>query len=663
MQWLDWLLVVFPLAVLIGISLYAKRYMRSVADFLSGGRLAGRYLLSVAKGEMAVGAVCFVAGFEATVHSGFTLTWWSWVNFPVMLLVAVSGFVVYRYRETRCMTLAQFFELRYSKTFRIFTGILGFGAGVVNFGIVPAVSARFLTYFMGFPPEIELFAIKFPTYILLMATMLGLTVYLALSGGIITLMITSCVEGMFSNIFYLVIIFGLLAMFSWSDITQVLVDRPAGHSLVNPFDSFSLTDFNVWFVLMSMTVSIYGTMAWQNQSAFNSAAITAHESRMGNILGRWRELGKAAITPLLVICALTFLQHPSFTSASAAANAEISSIADARIQGQMQIPIALEYLLPMGIKGALCIVMLMGSLGGDGSHVHSWGSLLIQDIIVPLRKKPLTPEQHVSLLRWAIIGVAFFAFCFGICFRQTEYISMWWQVTMALYVGGAGAAIIGGLYWKKGTTAGAWSALISGSGLSTCGILARQMYGERFPLNGMEISFYASLIAIFLYIIVSWLTCRENFNMNRMLHRDADSLETKKAGAGKLSWGKLLGIDEHFTRGDKWVAGLVFAWGIAWFGVFAVGSIWNVISPWKTSTWLTFWHITAIGIPVVLAVVTTVWFIWGGAKDMWELFARLRTEKRNARDNGMVVNHQNLDESLSPRDERTASPESETMVR
>ena len=34
---------------------------------------------------------------------------------------------------------------------------------------------------------------------------------------------------------------------------------------------------------------------------------------------------------------------------------------------------------------------------------------------------------------------------------------------MAVYVGGAGAAIIGGLYWKKGTTAGATSALFTGS--------------------------------------------------------------------------------------------------------------------------------------------------------------------------------------------------------
>src|SRR5471030_1305485 len=98
---------------------------------------------------------------------------------------------------------------------------------------------------------------------------------------------------------------------------------------------------------------------------------------------------------------------------------------------------------------------------------------------------------------------------------------MWFTVTQAIYTGGAGAAIIGGLYWKKGTAQGAWAALLTGSGLSVGGIIARQIYGDQFPLNGMQISFFATLAAIAVYGLVSLLTCREDFNMDRMLHRGA----------------------------------------------------------------------------------------------------------------------------------------------
>src|SRR5258707_12691944 len=51
MQLIDWLLVVIPLAVVFGFAVYTNRYVKSVADFLSAGRCAGRYLLANAKAE------------------------------------------------------------------------------------------------------------------------------------------------------------------------------------------------------------------------------------------------------------------------------------------------------------------------------------------------------------------------------------------------------------------------------------------------------------------------------------------------------------------------------------------------------------------------------------------------------------------------------------
>lgn len=77
MHLLDWILLIVPILFVLGIGIYAHRFMKSVADFMSGGRLAGRYLLAVAKGEMQAGAVVFVAAFEIISRAGFTWTWWS----------------------------------------------------------------------------------------------------------------------------------------------------------------------------------------------------------------------------------------------------------------------------------------------------------------------------------------------------------------------------------------------------------------------------------------------------------------------------------------------------------------------------------------------------------------------------------------------------------
>jgi hypothetical protein len=51
---------------------------------------------------------------------------------------------------------------------------------------------------------------------------------------------------------------------------------------------------------------------------------------------------------------------------------------------------------------------------------------------------------------------------------------MFFAITGAIFTAGAGAAIIGGLYWKRGTTSGAWAALIIGAVLSVSGIIIQQ---------------------------------------------------------------------------------------------------------------------------------------------------------------------------------------------
>jgi len=46
----------------------------------------------------------------------------------------------------------------------------------------------------------------------------------------------------------------------------------------------------------------------------------------------------------------------------------------------------------------------------------------------------------------------------------------------------------------------------------------------------------------------------------------------------------------------------------------------------------------------VIALVTTVWFSWGGIRGMRELFRRLKAERMDEQDDGTVINHHNLDE-------------------
>jgi SSS family solute:Na+ symporter len=330
------------------------------------------------------------------------------------------------------------------------------------------------------------------------------------------------------------------------------------------------------------------------------------------------------------VCAYVFLHHPDFAGRAAPVGGVLDTIANPQIQNQMRVPVALRFLLTVWVKGVFCATMLFAMLATDGAFMHSWGSILVQDVILPFRKKALSPQQHIRWLRWAISGVVVFVFFFSLLFRQTDYILMFLAITGTIYGGGIGAVVIGGLYWKKGTTPAAWTAMIVGSGLAVAGIVLRQL-DEKFPINGQWMYFIAMLSAIVLYVVVSLLTCREDFDLDKMLHR-------QPGAAVKRRWtlGALLGFDEHFTRGDKWVSGGLFAWGMFWFAVCIGGTVWNLISPWPVGWWARYWRITAVWVPLAIGGVTAVWFTWGGVRDLRRLFRSLRTVQRDARDDGTV---------------------------
>src|SRR5690349_19138298 len=143
MHWIDWTIVGALMAGVAFIALATRKYTRSVADFLSANRCAGRYVLCIANDLAGAGALSFVAYFELYYKAGFSAAWWGFVGIPLWLLITMSGWMTYRFRETRAMTTPEFLETRYSKRFRVAYGLVGWIAGAVAIGFMPAVVARF----------------------------------------------------------------------------------------------------------------------------------------------------------------------------------------------------------------------------------------------------------------------------------------------------------------------------------------------------------------------------------------------------------------------------------------------------------------------------------------------------------------------------------------
>jgi SSS family solute:Na+ symporter len=167
---------------------------------------------------------------------------------------------------------------------------------------------------------------------------------------------------------------------------------------------------------------------------------------MGSVLGNWRGFPQGLFLLFVPIILYTVMHHPDFTHIATSVESAISGAGNEAIQSQLRGPLVLARLLPVGLMGAFAAVMLAAFISTHDTYLHSWGSIFIQDVIMPFRKKRLSQKQHLRLLRWSILGVAIFIFFFSLLFQQSEYIFLFFAITGAIFAGGSGAVIIGGLY-------------------------------------------------------------------------------------------------------------------------------------------------------------------------------------------------------------------------
>jgi len=694
LTFIDWAIVSIVVIFMIFSVSIGKRLMRSVSDFLVAGRTAGRYVVSVASGVAGLGAITVVNYMEMNYIAGFSLSWWGMTSALIILFITVSGWVIYRFRQTRCLTLAQFFEMRYSRRFRIFTGLIAFVAGLINFGIFPAVGARFFIYFCGLPLSFDMMGFEVGTYPLLMIILLLISLYFVFTGGQIAVIIADFFQGAFINIVFVIIILFLFFSVEWGQVQDALVEAPKNiareeisrqvenpefllldveqqqekekeiwdkhlnSSRINPFHTGHVEDFNFWLFLIGIIGVMYGTMSWQGTQAYNASAKNAHEAKMGSVLSGWRGLPQTLFFLFIPVIAYTIMNHADFSTISGSVNSTLSGLDSDTLRSQVRVPLVLANILPIGLMGAFAAVMIAAFISTHDTYLHSWGSIIVQDVVLPFRKKPFTPKQHLLALRLAIFGVAVFIFFFSLLFQQTQKIALFFAITGAIFAGGSGAVIIGGLYWRRGTAAAAWSAMIVGASIAVNGIIMHQIPDEMLIIAS-ETTAYMVIIkesilllksingqiywgigmgfSALVYVVVSLLSRKKPFDMDKLLNRGKYAIkeETNIINKNPERGWKILGMGKEFTKIDKLIYIMNYVWTFGWTVVFIVGTIHNLSNEVSDDAWMQFWKIYLM-IHIFIAVISIIWFTIGGFRDLRIMMKRLKNPDRNHDDDGFI---------------------------
>ena len=249
---------------------------------------------------------------------------------------------------------------------------------------------------------------------------------------------------------------------------------------------------------------------------------------------------------------------------------------------------------------------------------------------------------------------------------------MFFALSGTIFLGAAGAIVIGGLYWKRGTTAGAWATLIVGLILALLGFvfvlgwtpiaeylmdscpniwhwLERfdpQLNTKDFLFTAFELFFFTEIACAITYVVVSLLTQKEKFNLDRMLHRGQYAIEKEKTLEDDLRipyWKKAIGYSKDLPLDDKLLIICAYSYAFLALGTVAFGTIYHMIYGISDKMWLAFWH-GYCWFFFGFLVIFTVWLSVGGFIEVKKLFSLLANAKRDDNDDGRVVDHHNLDE-------------------
>ena len=749
---LEWLIVIIPFGMIMGMAIYSRKFIRGVSDFLVAGRVAGRYVISVAGVESALGVITLVSLVEQKYATGFAMEFWGSLTLPTTMFLSLTGFCAYRFRETKSLSIGQFLEIRYSRKLRIFATSLRTFAEMLCNTIGPAVAARFFIYLLGIPHTINIFGWQAPTFMLLLAVVLALALILILTGGQISLIVTDCIQGLMSYPIFVIFTIYILVNFSWfGEITPVMVDRADGESFINPYDVENLRDFNLFALFSSLVCRPFTTAVWYGNGT-SGAGRTPHEQKMAGMLGTWRGGFSALMTMLIAISIITIMNHVNFLPQAHKIRQELTArVADEivvnpkakkaisdraaamqlpkqttqqRLQrennyetqfmtatreellknmnsdgeanqlfqqfrslyNQNMLPVAMKNMMPPVLLALFVLLMIMLMVSTDDSRIFASAATIVQDIIVPLRKTPLTPEQHIKILKWMTVFVAITFFFGSVYLSQMDYISLFTSISTSIWITGAGSVMTFGLYSRFGTTAGAFASLFTGMFLAGGGFTMQRTWAKyvypflerndwvdevaafltavskpfnpyvvwmmnpvKFPINSTEIAFIATVTSITMYIVVSLITYKEPFNLDRMLHRgkynfDGDDKKIHVKWSWKTVFSKIIGITPDYTRGDRAIAWSLFLYTFVYkfLIAFVLVAVSNIFFEWTSNMWGQYFYITHLIVPLPIAIVTTVWFFIGGVIDLRRLFIDLAKRKENYLDNGMVEGNVSL---------------------
>jgi SSS family solute:Na+ symporter len=431
---IDWAILLVALSGILALGIFAKKHVVDTADYLLAGRRVGFYIGTITLFSTETAILTFMYFAEMGYVYGFAAFIAGIIPLLVFVFLGKTGFVIKAFRELGLITIPEYFQNRFSRGVRVLAGIMMVAGGALNFGVFPVLDSTFINIVTGIPQRYIL-----GTIICLMTIVL---LYTAL-GGMVSVVVTSYVQYLFLFLAMAIITLSCFAVVGLRGMVDTVHSR-MGAAGFNPLShpAFGWT-FIFWQTLMWLAVL----------TAFAPLTIRAFASESSEMARRvftWAgvlNVARAVLPMFWGIAALVYFAGKGLVPIQA-------------------LPRLLTAILPPGLLGLVVVGLLAGTMSTYAGYLIAWGSIISQDIVLGLTKRPCTERTRLGINRAAVLLLALFVVCWGLWYKIPGAVFFYLYITGNIFLSGSFWIVIGGLYWKRANSVGAYSALILGAATS-----------------------------------------------------------------------------------------------------------------------------------------------------------------------------------------------------
>lgn len=421
-NWIDWLVIVAYLIGITMIGVWAAKKVRSMTSFFMGDRKFGKIMMmffTFGAGTHSDQAVQVAAKTYRVGASGIWYQWlWLFVT-PFFWLLAPL------FRRMRAVTTGDFFHIRYSQSVSVLYAFMGMLQLMVGLGMMLKGSSAMITAVSGgnIRPDVAIWGMTI------------MFVIYGIAGGLSAAIATDFIQGILTIVLsFLILPFAITEVGGLSGLRET-ISNPDMFKIVAPGE---ITAFYIAVISLN---ALIGWVTQPHSMAMSAAGKTEMEGRVGVMCGIMIKRICTIAWTLIGLCAVGMYMGRDI-------NVD-------HVYGLMAHDLLPE--IAPGLVGLFIASMLAAVMSSCDAFMVTSAALFTENIYKPLIVTGREDKHYMIVGRImsavVVLGGILFAYLFEDIVQALE---VFWKVSAMM-----GIAFFAGLFWRRATSAAAWTATIT----------------------------------------------------------------------------------------------------------------------------------------------------------------------------------------------------------